>query len=332
MMSFIDIFRPRWDHSDGTEAGRAVKSISNQMLLAKIAKKARTEQARSSAVENLTDQALLAEITKTDGEASVRARAVAKLTNQAVLAEVAKADKDGSVRRTAAERLNDQEVLADVAMNASDDVCACLALERLNNKPVIAEAAMRAASDLVRHIATYKVLTDKLGSDVGSVFVEGLTEVVSRGNIEREGDYPLKAMREAIRIRSRVPVVEFYAPGVVIRNPQSFVDAREELISRAKSGTLLDDVRHAGELIISFSIVSDREGMNNLMGDIYKAASNSSGNAFQLIYNELQLAAAYRRRQEEASQRILSLLQAAQDEHREALRQEEASRRAPDEH
>jgi hypothetical protein len=140
--------------------------------------------------------------------------------------------------------------------------------------------------------AATRVLVGKLVSDISSTFIEGLTEAVARGN---NGDSSgLDAIRKAIKLRSGAPAVQFYEPGLAIRNVAGLTGARDEIIQLAKEQRLLNDVRKTGQLIILFSIVSDREGVYGLMEEIYRTASEREGNAFQLVYNELQIAAKFR--------------------------------------
>ena len=75
----MNVFRPKWKHSDW--------------------------RVRLAAVQKLTDQPLLADIAKNAVEQIVRTTAALKLTDQAVLAEIAKNDFDPLVRAAAAERL-----------------------------------------------------------------------------------------------------------------------------------------------------------------------------------------------------------------------------------
>lgn len=86
-MRFEDLFKPKpeWKHSDW--------------------------MVRLAALEKLTDQALLAEIAKNDKTWELRQRAVRKITDQTVLANVARNDKVNIVREIAVNRLADLEVV-----------------------------------------------------------------------------------------------------------------------------------------------------------------------------------------------------------------------------
>lgn len=62
-------------------------------------------EVRQAAVRNLTDQSLLAKIALEDEVQSVRESAIGKLTDQALLARIAVEDKQYEVRYTAKQRL-----------------------------------------------------------------------------------------------------------------------------------------------------------------------------------------------------------------------------------
>jgi hypothetical protein len=97
----------------------AVAKLTDQALLAKIAREEEWAVCRV-AVETLTDQALLATIAREATDRDIRCAAVAKLTDQALLATIAREDKERAVRRVAVETLTDQALLATIAREAED--------------------------------------------------------------------------------------------------------------------------------------------------------------------------------------------------------------------
>ena len=96
-------------------------NLTDQALLAGIAKSDKHWRVRKAAVRNLTDQSAIVDVAKADSEGSVRQTAVGRLTNQAVLADIVKMDPDASVREAAIRNpnLTDQAVLVDVARDDS---------------------------------------------------------------------------------------------------------------------------------------------------------------------------------------------------------------------
>jgi hypothetical protein len=93
--------------SDPAVRRAAVGRLTDQAVLAAIATSAGHSDVRQGAVEKLTDQAQLAEIAKTDGDCAVRTVAVWELTDQALLSQIAKTDGDPGVRRAAGDRLEE---------------------------------------------------------------------------------------------------------------------------------------------------------------------------------------------------------------------------------
>ena len=117
--------------------GIAVGKLTDQALLADIAKTADDVYVRRRAVWNrhLRDQGLLADIAKTANDASVRAGAVANLTDQALLAEIAKTDGDPDVRRSAVDKLTNQALVRDVAQTDGDAGVREAAIENVRPLP-----------------------------------------------------------------------------------------------------------------------------------------------------------------------------------------------------
>lgn len=118
--------------SDDWDDYYAVTRLTDQALLADVAKNAIHILGRKFAVQKLTDQAALIDLAKNSGCVEVRVLAVEKVKDQAVLAEIIKsragiiesqrgeADTDEyvAVRAAAAHRLTDKTLIADVLENA----------------------------------------------------------------------------------------------------------------------------------------------------------------------------------------------------------------------
>ena len=85
-MSVIDLFRPRWQHSDW--------------------------KVRKESVEKLTDQKILARIALTDKETRLREIAVSRLSDQKVLVSVAVKDPASEVALAALQRIDNEKDLA----------------------------------------------------------------------------------------------------------------------------------------------------------------------------------------------------------------------------
>ena len=127
------------------EAENAVRKISDQKMLAVIAKKAPLPGVRLSAVRKLEDQALLEEIALDDSDYSVKEMASKNLKDPGILRdfalkvnninlikghlsklkepdliEVAKSGRDFQIRRAAVECIRDQATLADIAISGNE--------------------------------------------------------------------------------------------------------------------------------------------------------------------------------------------------------------------
>ena len=139
----------------------AVTLLSSQELLANIAINDREVDVRIAATEKLTDQNVLTSIAKDFGEKDdVREAALEKLTDQNVIAEIAKKDYDKCVRNAATKMLNDQEALGIIAMNDKFYSIQSSAIKRITDQAILANIAKNAKDWEVR-LASVKKITDK---------------------------------------------------------------------------------------------------------------------------------------------------------------------------
>jgi hypothetical protein len=197
-MAFMDLFRPKWQHSDCNVRQMAVKKLTDQALLYKIANEDKVNAVRKAAVEKLTDQGLLANFAETDPDCSVRRIAVSKLTDQSkllhfalahpydryeavqnpnlidqsALVQIALADQGkcgwreshapGSRGSAAALRkITDQSLLAKVAFEVKDPDIMFAATARIIDRALVMQLAIEHRSFKVRAIATAKI-TDQV--------------------------------------------------------------------------------------------------------------------------------------------------------------------------
>jgi hypothetical protein len=135
-------------------------------------------------------------------------------------------------------------------------------------------------------------LVQKLISNDDPIFLAGLREAVTRAD---SGDYEaVKAMREAMTVRSGKPQVSFYEAGIVITNgADRYIEARPKILDLAKRRALLDDPQHSGNLVSAFVVLSDRDALRSLLHEIYEVGGPSEGYAFQLLFNELRSSARF---------------------------------------
>jgi hypothetical protein len=81
-MGFLDFFKPKWKHSEWRVRKEAIKKISKQRILKKIAKNDVNVKVRVAAIEKITDQDILIDIVKTDLDLLARLAATVKISDK----------------------------------------------------------------------------------------------------------------------------------------------------------------------------------------------------------------------------------------------------------
>ncbi len=196
-MAFLDLFRPKWKHSNPEIRISSVKKIKKSRRLKEIIENDSDERVKQVAwfqiakndkwgsegiyaVKSLEDQKLLADIAKNEGKEYLRTAAVKKLEDWEVLDYIAKNDEDNDVRLAAiekvvikitkadnfiaaVEKLEDQKLLADIAKNCKRVHVRRPAVEKLDPQKwqdLLAEIAKNDEDPLVC-IAAVKKLNDQ---------------------------------------------------------------------------------------------------------------------------------------------------------------------------
>ena len=139
-MALMDLFRPKWMHSDSRVRRAAVERLTEQAILDAIARSDESWELRQAAVEKLSRLGTLEHIAENDRHAKVRMAALRRLSDQTILAEIAKTDSDADVRQAASEHL--AAVLRDVAMSPSSRVSWIAreaAINKLSDQAILAE-------------------------------------------------------------------------------------------------------------------------------------------------------------------------------------------------
>lgn len=70
-MSFADLFRPKWRHSDAGKRKVAVQKTANSRILAEVARNDTDPSVRAAAIRKATDHAVLCDISKSDSDPDV---------------------------------------------------------------------------------------------------------------------------------------------------------------------------------------------------------------------------------------------------------------------
>lgn len=144
-MAILDLFRANWKHSNPNKRIEAIKNLTNQNLLADIAKNDKDYSVRQVAYRMLgkeKSQEALADIVKNDEDEKLRKKAVKKLTSRSLLADIAANDKDYSIRQVAYRILGQeksQEALVDVVKNDKDENIKNEAFQELTYQNLLAD-------------------------------------------------------------------------------------------------------------------------------------------------------------------------------------------------
>ena len=136
-------------------------------------------------------------------------------------------------------------------------------------------------------------LAADLVSNHEPTFLKALQQAVS---LSEAGDYEgVRAIREAIRIRSGKKTVSFYKPGVRMGFGDVLLDryskAQETVLKLVKKRALLKDPAVSGEWITALMMSMDSFALQNLVREIFWLGGPSAGFEFQLLYNELRSSA-----------------------------------------
>ncbi len=139
-MGFLDLFRPKWKHSDPSVRLEAVKSFTTD------------------------DAAQLAQVVRQDRDPRVRRVALKKIDDPELLGELAERDPDEGLRRDAAEKAG--ELLLDAALGQDDESRALTAVGLLSGQRILADVACRAHFDTVQKQALGRLTEDKWRAEV----------------------------------------------------------------------------------------------------------------------------------------------------------------------
>ena len=129
-------------------------------------------------------------------------------------------------------------------------------------------------------------LVRQLTSRDDATFGDGLTEVLA---IPDSDALRLRAIREAIRLRSGEEEVAFYEPdvgGLTVRRAEEVSKARDQILALAKERSLLADPEESGGLLAAFTTLGGFDAVVNLAYEIRDVAGFDQFQAFQLLYNQ----------------------------------------------
>lgn len=184
--------RAKFDMEDKSPSVRlsAVKKLTDQALLAKIAVETMDSDVRAAAVRKLTDQAVLAKIAVEDKDRYVRSAAANKLTDQSLLEKIAVEDKTDVVRYNAVMKLTDQAMLEKITVEEKDRNVRLAAAKKLTHQALLEKIAV-ADNDWNVRLAAVEKLTNQEVLD--KIVVEDNEKVVRKAAVEKLTNHALLA-------------------------------------------------------------------------------------------------------------------------------------------
>lgn len=117
-MSLFDRLRPKWKSADPIVRAEAVRHLSDDTLLEKIALEDVDERVRLAAIETLSDQHTLARFARADSPLALPA--LRRLSDRALLFDVAVSSESRAVREQAIDQIDDAVVLHRIATSDTD--------------------------------------------------------------------------------------------------------------------------------------------------------------------------------------------------------------------
>jgi len=141
----MGLFKPAWKNNNEGKVLKAVGKLTDQNILANLAKNGKWPSVRVAAIKNLTVSTVLVSIAQNakssdytfDFEEGIVA--VNNLTDQFDINEVAKNAKNKHVREAAVKKLTDQVMLAEIEKNANEDELVRSAAAKKLDDPSIAQ-------------------------------------------------------------------------------------------------------------------------------------------------------------------------------------------------
>ena len=114
-MGFTDFFKKEYQSSDPEARLKAVESLDDPRILARLAREDTSPRVRTAAVKRLTDQALLAEVALGGKEIDARLAAVERIESQEKLAEIIKIRRNLRLMGACFAKITDKKLLERIA-------------------------------------------------------------------------------------------------------------------------------------------------------------------------------------------------------------------------
>lgn len=165
-MGLLDLFRPRWKHSDPSVRAEAIKDLSPDDLprLSQVARHDSDPRIRRIALKKINDPDLLGELSQHDPDEGLR-RDAAEKANELLLAAALAADNEAR-SLAVTERLSAQRSLVEVACRAAHPNVRQAAFARLSEERFLVEVARRSTDSELRLSAVERIKTPEALRDL----------------------------------------------------------------------------------------------------------------------------------------------------------------------
>lgn len=247
-MGLVDLFRPRYRHSDVSIRTEAVRALSadDAVVLTTIAKSDRDAGVRRIAIEKLKEAEVLAEIAAAESDGATRAAARGRAAELWCTAACSADDAAATRAFAGLLKLNEQSTLVEVAVRASLPAIKKRALAELRDPRALAELAKGAAPVEVRLEAVARIddaeVLRALAIDVAQKEI-ALAAVEKLDDAARLEQVALKAKNKAARQRARKIVTEMQEAEQAAK-PRVADDLRRR---RAEKAQLIRDLEGMAE-------------------------------------------------------------------------------------
>jgi len=228
-MGFLDLFRPRWRHSDVEIREQAVRYLGTQEIdiLVEVAEKDRDVRVRRIAIKKLEDPRLLRTLAARESDAelrqvaeskaaelflaaalaeddSVAQAALAELTGDKELATVAKRGASVGARRGALARISGHTALVEVARRGTDEAVRLEALARVHDDEALTEVALAEDSRAIALAAVARVEDRAALLQISKSAKNKAARAAAKEKLPREQATPAAAAPEASELRKQL--------------------------------------------------------------------------------------------------------------------------------
>jgi hypothetical protein len=257
-MTWKDLFRPKWKHSEEAVRLTAMRELSDQAVLLDVALHDRSGRVREAAAERLVDPRALAEIARGRGYSSseMKFAALKRLSEGPLLLEVALNALGDDIKLAAVEKLKDQALLVGVAQKSNCMDVRLAAAGKLADQPLaqsIYTAIAKQYSDCWRlcRPVVEKIADAALAESIyAEAAIKDSNEQVCLSLIERISDRDLlalvanKSRHSEVREVALKNCANLLVTGLTTSNQMTALQA---FLSRTMPASLNDDLRRFGE-------------------------------------------------------------------------------------